>query len=220
MDKLDLRKKYPELYSPKTTPSIIDIPPMKFIMVDGKGNPNTPGGEYQRAVEVLYSLCYTIKMGLKAAPDTPEGYMDYTVPPLEGLWWFDDLENKDITKKDNYRWCSMVRQPDFITEEIFNAAKETIRKKKPELAVELARLASFREGLCVQVMHLGPYDTEPSTVQKMDDYRDVQGYLDDLGGLSPEGHIRTHHEIYLTRPDIANPAKMKTILRHPVKPRA
>ncbi len=218
MAKLDLKKKYPELYSPKTTPTIIDIPSMKFIMVEGKGNPNIPGGEYQKALEVLYSLCYTIKMGLKSTHDTPESYLDYIVPPLEGLWWFADPEDIDVKNKDNYLWCSMIRQPDFITEDLFLAAKETVKRKKPALAVDIARLESFREGLCIQVMHLGPYDEEPATVQRMLEYREAQGYLDDLGGLTSEGRLRTHHEIYLTPPNRTAPDKMRTILRHPVRP--
>ncbi len=218
MDKLDLRKKYPELYAPKTSPCIIDIPAMKFIKVDGKGNPNTPGGEYQKAVELLYALCYTIKMGLKSAKATPSGYMDYSVPPLEGLWWLGDLKDMDITKKDNYHWCSMIRQPDFITEDIFHAAKESVRKKKPGLVVDLARFESFQEGLCVQIMHHGAYHEEPVSVEKMDAYIQAQGYVTDFGSLTPEGHVRTHHEIYLTQPNPTNPGKMRTILRHPVRP--
>lgn len=220
MEKLDLKKKYPELYAPKTTPSIIDIPKMKFIMVDGKGNPNDSEGEYQMAVKLCYALCYKIKMGLKSAPATevPVGYMDYTVPPLEGLWWFNDPEDTDVTNKDNYRWRSMIRQPDFITEEIFSNAREAVRKKNPDLAVDQARLESYTEGLCVQVMHHGPYAEEPATVQRMEDYRKAQGYLDDRGGLAPEGHIRTHHEIYLTQPNLTDPGKMRTILRHPIRP--
>jgi hypothetical protein len=218
MSKLDFKKTYPKFYSPKTTPDIIDVPEMKFIMVDGKGNPNIPGGEYQIAVGLLYSLSYGIKMGLKSAKDTPEGYTDYTVAPLEGLWWLGDLKDTDINKKDKYRWCSMIRQPDFITEEIFNEARENLRKKKPDLPVDLARFESFREGLCVQVMHHGPYDEEPATVQKMDEYVKAQGYRNDFGSLTPDGHTRTHHEIYLTRPDLKDPGKMRTILRHPIRP--
>lgn len=219
MDKLDLKKKYPELYAPKKTPSIIDVPTMKFLMVDGKGNPNEPEGEYQTAIKLLYSFYFTIKMGLKFAPatDVPEGYVDYTVSPLESLWWFNDLNDTDVSKKDNYRWRSMLRQPDFITEEIFSNAREAIRKKNPELPVDLARLESFTEGLCVQVMHHGPYDDEPATVQRIEEYRKAQGYLDDCGGRTPEGHLRTHHEIYLKIPGKTKPDNLRTILRHPVK---
>jgi hypothetical protein len=218
MDKLDFKKLFPEYYAPKTTPAVIDIPPMQFIIVDGKGDPNTEGGEYQKAVQVLYSLSYAIKMGLKASSNVPEGYADYTVLPLEGLWWFGDGVEIDITKKDNYLWSSMIRQPDFITEEIFRAAKETVRRKKPELEVDKARLEVFREGLCVQVMHLGPYDEEPATVLRMEAHMKEQGYIDDIGMLTPEGSLRKHHEIYLSNPLTTAPSKMKTILRHPVRP--
>ncbi len=216
MDKLDLRKKYPEFYLPKAAPAIIDVPAMNFIMVDGKGNPNDTDGEYKKAVELLYAFSYTIKMGLKAGL-VPEGYIDYTVPPLEGLWWFTDPANQDITKKDNYSWCSMIRQPDFITEQIFEEARNKLRKKKPELNVDIVRFEAFREGLCVHALHIGPYDTEPATIRFMEDFRKQQGFLDDIGSYSPEGKLRTHHEIYLSNPLQTKPSKLKTILRHPIR---
>lgn len=217
MNKLDFKKLFPEYYAPKTVPAVIDVPPMQFIIVDGKGNPNTEGGEYQKAVELLYSLSYTIKMGLKTGGKVPEGYSDYTVLPLEGLWWFGEGVEIDITKKDNYLWSSMIRQPEFITEEIFLAAKESVRKKKPELEVDKARFTVFYEGLCVQVMHLGPYDEEPATVLRMEAYMKEHQYIDDIGMSTPDGSLRKHHEIYLSNPLTTAPEKMKTILRHPVR---
>lgn len=218
MDKLDYKKMYPEIYAPKNTPVLVDIPAMQFILVDGKGNPNEVGGEYQRAVELLYALSYTIKMGLKAGGAKPENYSDYSVPPLEGLWWFGDTSDIDVTRKDNYHWRSMIRQPDFITEDIFQTAKEAVRKKKPELELDKARLGVYQEGLCVQIMHIGPYDDEPAAVRRIEAYMKEQGYVDDFAMPSPDGTLRTHHEIYLSNPAKTAPSRLKTILRHPVKP--
>ena len=161
-DKLDYKKVYKNLYLPKCEPNLIDVPSMNFIMVEGKGNPNAEGGEYQLAVELLYGLSYTIKMS-KMGKFIPTGYFEYVVPPLEGLWWMSD-NTMDFSVKDKYCWISMIRQPEFVTDEVFQWACCEVIKKKPLLDVSKAKLETFREGLCVQMMHIGPYDDEPKTI--------------------------------------------------------
>ena len=219
MEKIDFKKLNKELYAPKQEPSVIMVPAMNFIMVDGHGNPNDTDGEYNKAVELLYALSYTIKMGRKSdfkkAGD--DDFLDYTVAPLEGLWWLNDQSDMDFTQKEKYCWTSMIRQPDFITEEIFIKAKEEASKKKPNLEVSNARFVTFEEGLCVQCMHIGPYDAEPATIAKMETFIEENGFSYDIGSIQQDGSIRRHHEIYLNDPRKVNPANMKTILRHPVK---
>ena len=219
MDKIDYKKQSKELYAPKTEPSLITVPSMNFIMVNGCGNPNDPDGEYSKAVELLYALSFTIKMGRKFATSakSEENFIDYVVPPLEGLWWLKDIQDSDFTQKDKYQWISMIRQPDFITEDNFKHALEEVRRKKPELEVSKARFETFEEGLCVQCMHIGPYDTEPATIEKIDHFIQNNGLTYDIGNSLQGDQIRRHHEIYLSDPRKANPTTMKTILRHPVK---
>ncbi len=219
MDKIDYVKLNKEMYSPKDTPSVIEVPAMKFIMVDGFGNPNDVNGEYTNAVSLLYALTFTIKMGLKfkKLPCSEDAFTDYKVPPLEGFWWLQDDLDMNFTQKEKFCWTSVIRQPDFITGNIFLQAKDEVRKKKPELDVSKARFEEFEEGLCVQCMHIGPYDMEPATIAKINDFITEKGFTHDISGLTPDGHIRRHHEIYLSDPRKANPVKMKTILRHPVK---
>ncbi len=205
-DKFDYKKEYKELYQPKSKPSIIDVPEMNFIMVDGKGNPN--GKEYQKAVELLYGLAYTIKMSYKGDKNI-EGYFDFVVPPLEGLWWVED-DRFDLSDKDNWVWTAMIRQPEFVTEEVFQWAIGSLKKKKPELQVANAYLGKFNEGLCVQMMHIGPYADEPETVKIMHDFMKESNLKDETG------KVRKHHEIYLSDPRRTTPSKLKTIVRHPV----
>jgi len=188
---------------------------MNFIMVDGHGNPNDTDGEYNQAVELLYALSYTIKMSNKNSSE--ENNYDYVVAPLEGLWWLEDTTDRNFTQKDKYCWTSMIRQPEFVTDEMFTQAKATVMKKKPNLDVTKARLESFAEGLCVQSMHIGTYDEEPATIAKIDNYIVENGLYNDIGTLLPNGTVRNHHEIYLSDPRKANPLTMQTILRHPVK---
>jgi len=204
----DFKKEQKELYQPKTA-SIVDVPEMVFIMVDGTGNPNT-SEEYQSAVEVLYGLSYTIKMSKKGGK-TPPGYFDFVVPPLEGLWWLADRESIDFSEKDKYRWTSMIRQPDFVTPEVFEDAQTSLLKKKPGLDLSVARLERFVEGLCAQIMHIGPYDEEPVSIEKLERVIAESGYHSDISDL------RRHHEIYLNDPRKVAPEKNKTIIRHPVK---
>ena len=204
----DFKKGQKELYQPKTA-AIVDVPEMIFIMVNGSGNPNT-SKEYQTAVEALYGLSYAIKMS-KMGGKTPAGYFDYVVPPLEGLWWLADRESIDFSEKDKYRWTSMIRQPDFVTPEVFEDAKAALFKKKPGLDLSVARFERFAEGLCAQIMHIGSYDDEPETIGKLERFIAESGYYND------ESDSRRHHEIYLNDPRKVAPKKNRTIIRHPVK---
>lgn len=211
MDKLDYKKEYKDLYRPKTKPSFINVPEMLFIAVDGKGDPNTCD-EYKEAMELLYGLSFTIKMS-KMNGTQPEGYFEYVVPPLEGLWYVDNAEfdGTNITDKNSFKWTSMIRQPEFVTEEVFALAKAALSKKKPNLNVEKARLIKLTEGECVQIMHKGAYDDEPASIEKMRSFAAENGYAEDFS----EG--RFHHEIYLSDPRKCAPEKLRTVIRHPVK---
>jgi len=203
MPKVDYKKDHKDLYLPKTSPAIIDVPSMTFIMVDGSGDPADK--EYQNAISVLYSLSYTVKMKGKELA----GYYDYTVFPLEGLWW-GDSGTFDIEKRDNWRWTSMIRQPDFVTLDIFKWAMELTKKKKPELDFSKVRLETFTEGLCVQSMHIGPYANESATIEKMDTF------IQNNRLTNVTGTDRKHHEIYISDPSKTAPEKMNTVLRLPV----
>ncbi len=210
MSVYDFKKEYKSLYNPKRTPDIIDVPKMKFFMVEGSGDPNT-SDSYKEAVEILYGLSYTIKMSKKN--DTqPKGYFDFVVPPLEGLWWFDeDHFNGEVKdRKDEFIWIMMIRQPDFVNAEVFESVKKVLSKKKPELDLSRARLEEHIEGLCAQIMHIGPYDDEPATVDKLEKHITDKGYKTLMNGL------RQHHEIYLSDPRKTAPEKLKTIIRHPI----
>lgn len=209
MEKVDFKKQEKEFYAPNTEPSIILVPEMNFLMVDGHGDPNEEAGEYKKAVELLYALSYTIKMDQKLR-------FDYVVPPLEGLWWLEDLSDMDFTQKSKYCWTSMIRQPDFVSQELFETAKKAVQKKKPGLDVSKARLERFEEGHCVQCMHIGPYDKEPVTLDKIEHFINLNQLNNAIGSLTPDNKIRRHHEIYLSDPRKSNPETMKTILRHPI----
>lgn len=209
---IDYKKLEKQYYLPKTSPEIIEIPRMKFIMIDGKGNPNT-SKEYSDALEVLYGLSYAIKM-MKMSGNIPEGYFDYVVPPLEGLWWTinDEFRGVGLLDKSKFLWTSMIRQPDFVSDEVFEKAKQILIKKKPHIDVSKARLVEYEEGLCAQIMHIGSYDDEPTSIQKMVDFINDSNYMEDF-------ETRKHHEIYLGDPRKTKPEKLKTVIRHPIKKR-
>jgi len=203
---IDYKKDFKDLYQPKPTPSIIDVPEMTFIAVDGAGDPNT-SAEYAAAVETLYGLSYAIKMGNKAV-------LEYVVPPLEGFWSVagDFMGGgAPIINKGGFVWTALIRQPDFVTAEVFEAAKTSLAKKKPGLDTSKARLEKITEGLCVQVMHIGSYDNEPATIAAMERYAADNGYAIDMNDT------RRHHEIYLSDPRKVAPEKLKTVIRHPVR---
>lgn len=210
--KLDFKKEYKDLYQPGKKPVVLQIPPMPFLMVDGRGDPNTSQA-YKDALEILYGLSFTIKMS-KMNGSQPEGYFDYVIPPLEGLWWTENIDFnwKNITDKSRFCWTSMIRQPDFVTLEVFEWAKETLKAKKPEIDLSSTRLEILDEGLCCQAMHIGPYDTEPATVAAMEAHILENGYRSDFTS------VRRHHEIYLGDPRRTKPERLKTVIRHPVAP--
>lgn len=212
--KLDYKKEFKDLYLPKSEPTLIDVPKMNFIMVDGKGNPNHEEGEYKSALELLYALSYAIKMSKKGTYNI-DGYFEYVVPPLEGLWWLEN-DGMDFTKKDKYQWTSMIRQPEFVTNEVFEWACSEVLKKKPNLDILKARFQTFKEGLCVQSMHIGPYDDEPKTVEKIDKYIEDNHLINAISTTNEDGIILRHHEIYLSDPRKTSPDKLKTVIRHPV----
>jgi hypothetical protein len=213
-EKLDYKKKYKDLYLPKQKPTVVDVPTMTFIMVNGSGNPNTCDGEYPQAVELLYGLSYTIKMSKKNSYEI-EDYFDYVVPPLEGLWWIEE-KTMDFTQKSKFSWTSMIRQPEFVTKEVFQWACEELKRKKPQIDTSKAYLETFSEGLCVQMMHIGPFDDEPKTIELIETYISEHNLKNAISSVELDGRIRRHHEIYLSDPRKTVPHKLKTILRHPV----
>lgn len=205
----DYKKEYKEFYMPKTKPEIVTIPAMNYIAVRGKGNPNEVDGDYTKAVGILYAIAYTLKMSYKGSYKI-NGFFEYVVPPLEGFWWQDGIKGVDYTCKETFNWISVIRLPDFVTEEDFRwAVQEATDKKKMDCSI--AEFLRIEEGLCVQVMHIGSYDDEPATVAKMDEYLDEQGFENDF---SIE---RLHHEIYLSDPRKTSVDKCKTVIRHPIK---
>ena len=205
----DYKKEYKEFYMPKNKPEIIDVPEMNFIAVRGIGNPNEEGGAYKEAIGLLYGIAFTIKMSKKGSHEI-EGYFDYVVPPLEGFWWQEGIEGIDYTKKADFHWISVIRLPDFVTKEDFDwAVAEAEKKKGTDFSkVEFLTIA---EGMCVQCMHIGPFDDEPETVAKMDQFLEENGYENDFS----EG--RLHHEIYLSDARKVAPEKWKTVIRHPIR---
>lgn len=205
----DYKKEYKEFYMPKNKPEIIDIPEMKYIAVRGKGDPNVEGGEYKAAIGLLYGIAFTIKMSKKGSRQI-EGYFDYVVPPLEGFWWQEGIEGVDYGRKEEFCWISVIRLPDFVSgEDVEWAVEEAGRKKGQDFSK--VEFLVIKEGLCVQCMHIGAYDEEPATVDKMNRYLQENGYEDDF---SVE---RLHHEIYLSDARRVAPEKRKTVIRHPVR---
>ncbi|NLW46767.1 MAG: transcriptional regulator [Firmicutes bacterium] len=186
---------------------LIEVPSMNFIMTDGRGDPNN-NPSFQRAIELLYGLTFTIKMS-KMKGDQPEGYFEYVVPPLEGLWGIDH-GLFSLEQRENWKWTVMIRQPEFVDEAVFKWSCNELKKKKPELSVESARFEAFEEGLSVQIMHIGPYSTEPETMKKVEAFIEANGLKDRLAGGGK------HHEIYLSDPRKGKPETRKTVLRHPV----
>ncbi len=207
----DFKKEYRKLYQASENPSLVTIPPATYLIARGHGDPNT-SALYKHHVEVLYGLSYTIKM-CKMSDRQPEGYFDYVVPPLEGLWWFDEehFSGEVISRKADFQWIMMLRQPEFVNETVINRAQEILAKKKPELDLTVAKLEGIDERLCAQILHIGPYDTEAATIARLDDFIIANGCQTVMSGF------RQHHEIYLSDPRRTSPEKLKTIIRHPVE---
>ena len=222
----DFKKEYKEFYMPKNKPEIVKIPSMNYVAVRGKGNPNVEGGDYQQAISILYAVAYTLKMSYKTDYKI-EGFFEYVVPPLEGFWWQgeqhpvdaemrtdragrrENIKGIDYSNKDTFNWISVIRLPDFITEKDFAWAVQTATEKK-KIDCSLAEFLTIDEGLCVQIMHQGSFDSEPATVALLEDYLKEQGYENDIN------EQRLHHEIYMSDARKVAPEKWKTVIRHPI----
>lgn len=206
MGKVDFKKEFRHLYGPSPkAPVIVDVPAMNFLMVDGRGNPNS-SREYREAIEALYPMSYTLKFTAKQG----ELRRDYTVMPLEGLWWAEDMDAFTEDRKDEWLWTAMIMQPEFISAAMVEEAREVVRSKKNPAALDKIRFETFHEGPSGQVMHIGPYSDEGPTIQALHEFIDRQDY--ELAGK--------HHEIYLSDPRRAAPERLKTIIRQPCRPRA
>ena len=223
----DFKKEYKEFYMPKKKPEIVNVPKANYIAVRGKGNPNTPDGEYQQAIGVLYAVAYTLKMSYKTDYKI-EGFFEYVVPPLEGFWWQGEqhpvdavvrtdragrreaVVGVDYENKDSFNWISVIRLPDFVTRKDFEWAVETATQKK-KLDCSKAEFVTIDEGLCVQMMHIGPFDNEPESVAIMDAFLEENGYENDIN------ENRLHHEIYMSDARKVAPEKWKTVIRHPIR---
>ena len=205
----DFKKEYKEFYMTNNKPEIVNVPKVNYIAVRGTGDPNEEGGAYQQAISILYAVAYTLKMSYKT-DHKMEGFFEYVVPPLEGFWWQDGVDGADYSDKSSFHWISVIRLPDFVEEIDFEWAKETAAKKK-KLDCSSAEFFTVDEGLCVQIMHIGPFDDEPATVALMDAYLDENGYVNDITDK------RLHHEIYLSDANKVAPEKRKTVIRHPIR---
>ena len=205
----DFKKEYKEFYMPPKKPSIVTVPKMNYIAVRGQGDPNPEESEYKQAIGLLYGIAFTIKMS-KMGSHKIDGYFDYVVPPLEGFWWQEGVIGVDYSRKDDFNWISVIRLPDFVTREDFEwAVEEATKKKKTDFSK--MEFFTYDEGLCVQCMHIGPYDDEPATVELMHEFMEEQGYELDIT------EDRMHHEIYLSDARRVAPEKLKTVVRHPIK---
>lgn len=207
----DYKKEYKEFYLPKNKPEIIEIPKMNFIAVKGKGNPNEENGDYQTTIGLLYAIAYTIKMSYKGAHKI-DGFFEYVVPPLEGFWWQEGIKGMDYNQKEKLEFISIIRLPDFVTKKDFDWAIEEATKKK-KLDFSRVEYFSYDEGLCVQCMHIGPFDLEPATVEEMHKCMEENGYELDISDK------RYHHEIYISDPRKCDISKLKTVIRHPIRKR-
>ncbi len=205
----DFKKEYKEFYMPPKKPGIVTVPPMNYIAVRGKGNPNDEVGEYKNSIGLLYGIAFTIKMSYKGDYKI-DGYFEYVVPPLEGFWWQDGVQGIDYAHKDEFGFISLIRLPDFVTRADFDwAVAEASRKKKTDFSK--AEFLTYDEGECVQCMHIGSYDEEPATIAAMHEYAKQNGYEPDITD------VRYHHEIYLSDPGRCDVSKRKTVVRHPVR---
>ena len=205
----DFKKEYKEFYLPKDRPSIVTVPQMNYLAVRGKGDPNDESGEYKDAIGLLYGIAFTIKMSKKGS-HAIAGYFDYVVPPLEGFWWQKGIAGVDYAHKERFEWISLIRLPDFVTKaDVEWAVEEASNKKKRDYSK--VEFLTYDEGLCVQCMHIGPYDNETATVALMHQYMAAQGYALDITDS------RYHHEIYLSDARKTAPDKLKTVIRHPIK---
>lgn len=205
----DFKREYKEFYLPKNIPAIVDVPCINYVAVRGAGDPNEKGGAYQQAISVLYAVSYTVKMSYKGDYRI-KGFFEYVVPPLEGFWRQNGSEGVNDINKSAFNWISVIRLPDFVRQADFEWAVAEAEKKK-KIDCSPAEFLTVKEGLCVQIMHIGSYDSEPESVALMDNYLIENGYQNDMS------ESRLHHEIYLSDPRKTVPEKRKTIIRHPIK---
>lgn len=205
----DFKKEYKEFYLPPKLPGILTIPPMQYVSVCGKGDPNEENGEYKKSIGILYAISFTLRMSCKANYKI-KGFFEYVVPPLEGFWWQEGKTEIDYSDKSGFNWISAIRLPDFITKTDFDWAVEQVVTKK-HIDCSSAELLTLDEGLCVQLMHIGSYDDEPESIAVMDKYIEEKGYQNDIS------NARLHHEIYLSDPRRVSSEKLKTVIRHPIK---
>lgn len=205
----DFKKEYKEFYLPPKKPGIVTVPPMHYIAVRGKGDPNDEKGEYTAGIGLLYAVAFTIRMSYKGEHKI-DGFFQYVVPPLEGLWWQEGTKEMDYAHKEDRQFISMIRLPDFVTREEFDwAVAEASEKKNMDFGN--VEFFSYNEGECVQCMHIGSYDDEPKTVAAMNTYMEQEGYELDFT------EVRRHHEIYLSDPRRCDVSRLRTVLRHPVR---
>ena len=203
MKKRDYKKELKYLYNASAKKvEIVEVPHMNFIMIDGEGDPNTSQA-FQNAVEVLFAISYTLKFMIKKGTEE----IDYGVMPLEGVWWAEDMSEFSLENKDNWKWTLMIMQPEFVTEKLFNESIKQVKKKKNLVALPKVRFESFSEGKAAQIMHIGPFSEEESTIEKVHNFIKENGFR--LTGK--------HHEIYLSDIRKAAPEKWKTIIRQPIK---
>ena len=205
----DFKKEYKEFYMPARKPSIVAVPKMNYLAVRGSGNPNAENSEYKNSIGFLYSIAFTIKMSYKGAHKI-DGYFEFVVPPLEGFWWQDNAAAIDNADKDGFNFVSLIRLPDFVAKNDFDwAVQEATKKKRQDFSK--VEFLTYDEGVCVQCMHIGPYDDEPKTIALMHEYISANGYELDIN------ERRYHHEIYLSDPRKCAAEKLKTVVRHPIK---
>lgn len=203
MSKIDLRKDLKHLYNPsRKDVTVVDVPPMSFLMIDGQGDPNTSPA-YQQAMEALYATSYALKFALK-----PQG-VDYVVMPPEGLWWTDDMARLDLEAKGRWQWTVMIMQPKWVTADLVERVRQEVARKKDLPALPRMRFETYHEGLSVQIMYVGAYADEGPTIARLHAFAEAQGYQ--LRGK--------HHEIYLSDPRRTAPEKLRTIIRQPVAER-
>ncbi len=205
----DFKKEYKEFYLPGGNPGIVTVPRASYIAVRGSGDPNEEGGAYQTAISILYAVAYTLKMSYKSG-HAIDGFYEYVVPPLEGFWYQEGIDGFDRTKKSSFNWISVIRLPEFITKDDFDWAVSAAEKKK-KLDCSRAEFLTIDEGLCVQIMHTGPFDDEPRSVRLMDEYIEANGYENDIND------VRMHHEIYMSDARKVPPERLRTVIRHPIK---
>lgn len=205
----DYKKEYKEFYLPKAKPEIITVPKMNYTAVRGTGNPNEEGGAYKEAIGLLYGIAFTIKMSKKGTHQI-DGYFDYVVPPLEGLWWQEGIDGFDYSRKEDFHWISVIRLPEFVKKADFDWAVAEATRKKGQ-GYQTVEFLTLEEGLCVQMMHIGAFDDEPESVALMDKFMEEQGYENDFT------KDRLHHEIYLSDARRVAPEKWRTVIRHPIR---